>query len=297
MTRPPHTTFDDWLKAPPAYDFFVGIDSDGCVFDTMETKQRLCFHPLIIDQWKLQPIAAQVRRAAEFINLYSRWRGQNRYLNLMRVMDLLRNELPSPASATLIPACEDLRAWITSGRPLSMATLRAATDGGSRELAAVLAWSERVDRQIAQLPIAPVFAWAAESLEMIRRHSDCVVVSQTPLADLVREWSGAGLSQAVRAIAGQEIGAKEIQLQSATQGRYRRGQTLMIGDAPGDAQAALASSAMFYPILPGSEAASWERFFKEAFDRFITGRFAGAYADELARAFYERLPTEPPWNP
>ena len=29
----------------PRHEFFVGIDSDGCVFDTMEIKQKECFAP------------------------------------------------------------------------------------------------------------------------------------------------------------------------------------------------------------------------------------------------------------
>ena len=29
-------------------DFFIGIDSDGCVFDTMEVKHKECFIPNMI---------------------------------------------------------------------------------------------------------------------------------------------------------------------------------------------------------------------------------------------------------
>jgi hypothetical protein len=32
----------------PTKEFFVGIDSDGCVFDTMGIKQRECFCPWMI---------------------------------------------------------------------------------------------------------------------------------------------------------------------------------------------------------------------------------------------------------
>ena len=30
----------------PQFDFFVGIDSDGCAFDTMEIKHKECFAPM-----------------------------------------------------------------------------------------------------------------------------------------------------------------------------------------------------------------------------------------------------------
>ena len=41
----------------PKYDFFVGIDSDGCAFDTMEIKHKECFCPNIINYWGLQGVS------------------------------------------------------------------------------------------------------------------------------------------------------------------------------------------------------------------------------------------------
>ena len=41
----------------PTKEFFVGIDSDGCVFDTMGIKQRECFCPWMIAYFYLQPVA------------------------------------------------------------------------------------------------------------------------------------------------------------------------------------------------------------------------------------------------
>jgi len=64
----------------PQHSYFVGIDSDGCVFDSMEIKHKECFIPNIIKYWKLQAISKYARAAAEFVNLYSKWRGVNRFL-------------------------------------------------------------------------------------------------------------------------------------------------------------------------------------------------------------------------
>jgi len=60
------------------HDFMIGIDSDGCAFDTMEVKHKECFIPTS------SSITAglglrMAREAAEFLNLYSRWRGVNRF--------------------------------------------------------------------------------------------------------------------------------------------------------------------------------------------------------------------------
>jgi len=40
----------------------------------MEIKQKECFIPNIIKYWKLQAISKYARAAAEFVNLYSKWR-------------------------------------------------------------------------------------------------------------------------------------------------------------------------------------------------------------------------------
>jgi hypothetical protein len=53
---------------------------------------------------------------------------------------------------------------------------------------------------------------------------------------------------------------------------------------------------LFYPIVPGREAESWERFHAEAYARFIAGTFAGAYQDALIADFERALPEKAPWE-
>src|SRR5437763_4615567 len=70
-------------------DHFVGIDSDGCAFDTMEVKHKECFIPNIVKSFGLAAVSKFAREAAEFVNLYSHWRGINRFPALTRALDLL----------------------------------------------------------------------------------------------------------------------------------------------------------------------------------------------------------------
>ena len=70
----------------------------------------------------------------------------------------------------------------------------------------------------------------------------------------------------------------------------------MIGDAPGDFNAARANSALFFPINPGAEEASWKRLFDEGIERFFGGTFAGTYQQELLDEFERYLPENPPWT-
>ncbi|GAH67289.1 unnamed protein product, partial [marine sediment metagenome] len=56
----------------PKKKFFVGIDSDGCAFDTMGIKQRECFCPWLIGYFGLQPVAQAARECKEFADLFSK---------------------------------------------------------------------------------------------------------------------------------------------------------------------------------------------------------------------------------
>jgi len=132
--------------------------------------------------------------------------------------------------------------------------------------------------------------WLAE-----REHLDPAAVSAVNQA-LVREWEEHDLMCFARVIAGQELGTKKEHIHLATDKRYASDKILMIGDAPGDQSAAKGNSAHFYPINPGHEEASWERFYKEAYPKFINGTFGGKYETDLIREFEALLPSVPPWK-
>ena len=118
--------------APPRFrkthDFFVGIDSDGCAFDTMEVKHKECFIPNIVRHFGLAAVSKYAREAAEFVNLYSKWRGINRFPGLTEALDLLA-ERPEVASRGFRvpgwPACGD---WIDRETKLGNPTLRAEVE-------------------------------------------------------------------------------------------------------------------------------------------------------------------------
>jgi hypothetical protein len=100
----------------------------------------------------------------------------------------------------------------------------------------------------------------------------------------------------VSLIAGQEMGSKQEHLALAAAGRYDPDRILMVGDAPGDWKAAQAHGALFYPIDPGHEDESWQRFFEEGLPRFFAGTFAGDYMDARLAHFQTLLPDRPAWR-
>jgi phosphoglycolate phosphatase-like HAD superfamily hydrolase len=284
----------DWK---PSHDFFVGIDSDGCAFDTMEIKHKECFCPNTIKWWDLQSVSTLARQTAEYVNLYSRWRGANRWPALLKTLDLLRVRPEVQARQVDIPQADSIRAFITSDLPLSDAGLKQfMTHNSDIDLERALNWTEGVNRSICEMVHGiPPFPFVCESLVMLSQKADCVVVSATPAEALKREWEEHNVAQYMRMIAGQEMGSKKQQLALAGRGNYEHDHILMIGDAWGDLEAARAVGSLFFPILPNRAEHSWEVFFKEGIDRFFAGKFAGNYETELITEFENCLPVTSPW--
>jgi phosphoglycolate phosphatase-like HAD superfamily hydrolase len=282
----------------PNADFFVGIDSDGCAFDTMEVKHKECFIPNIIKHWDLQPVSKYAREAAEFVNLYSKWRGINRWPALMMVFDLLKERPEVIARHVNIPEAKKVREFIASGKALSDSGLKAyMADHTDPELDRAWGWTRGVNQAIADMVHGvPPFPYVRESLQKMEGKADIVVVSATPTEALIREWEEHDIARYSRLIAGQELGTKEIHLKLAAAGKYGPNKVLMIGDAPGDMKAARSINALYFPINPGHEDESWQRFYQEGLAKFFSGEFAGAYEQSLIVEFEKLLPDVPPWK-
>jgi len=290
-------TKDDLINFLPRFRTFVGIDSDGCVFDTMEIKQKDFFHLAIIRHWKLEAIEPQVRAAAEFTYLYSIYRGLNRFLGLCKTFELL-NDWPEARDKADLPNPAALRIFCDSGQPLSNATIKMEAERtGSDLLARACDWSVELNKDIDQkMPDPPAFQGAEEALKRISESSDAIVISQTQAGALLKDWYRDDLARYVSVIAGSELGSKIDHFTMAAVNRYPANAILMVGDAPGDLATAQAIGCNFFPINPGHETESWQRFMDEAYDRFLQGEYDAEYQQNLIHEFKALLPGTPPWK-
>jgi len=282
----------------PKKEFFIGIDSDGCVFDSMETKHKECFCPAFINNFGLQSVSKYAREAWDFVNLYSQDRGCNRFHAVVKALDLLRDREDVRKRGAKIPKLKKLEAWAKKETKLGNPALKAEVERtGDPELQRVYRWSldvnEAVEKIVRDVPPFPLFR---ESLKKMVKNADVIVVSQTPQEALIREWAELGIDKYVRIIAGQELGTKSEHLTLAADGKYPRNRILMIGDAPGDLKAANAVNALFFPIIPGREDESWKRFHDEGLEKFFSLQFDGAYQKSLLKEFKKSLPEKAPWQ-
>lgn len=282
----------------PEHDYLVCIDSDGCAFDTMELKHKECFIPNIVKHWDLQAVSKYARAAGEFVNLYSKWRGVNRFPALLMVFDLLDDWDEAAERGISMPDVPNLRRWVDTESKLGNPALEAyCKNTDETDMLQALKWSLAVNETVADMVygVAP-FPHVRESLEKSSAKADVLVCSATPFEALTREWEEHNIDQYVFAIAGQEQGKKAEHIAIASDGRYEKTKILMVGDAPGDMKSAKANDALYYPINPGAEAASWARFHDEALDKFFAGEYAGDYEAALIKEFDSYLPETPPWK-
>jgi len=143
----------------PQHDFFVGIDSDGCAFDAMEIKHKECFTPNTIKHWRLQAVSKYARETAEFVNLYSQWRGQNRWIALKKVFDLLAQRPEVQTRGVKVPVGDKIQAFITSGYRLAKKASRSM-----RPKTLTRNWNRASPGQPASTPLLPTWYMACRPL-------------------------------------------------------------------------------------------------------------------------------------
>jgi len=292
------STVQDLKNLQPQKEFFIGIDSDGCVFDSMEPKHKECFCPAFINNFNLQSVSKYARETWDFVNLYSQSRGCNRFHAVIKALDLLRERPEVKKRGAIIMETPVLKSWTERESKLGNPALKAELEKtNDPELRLVYQWSLDVNDAVKKIIRGvPPFVLFRESLGMMRQKADIIVVSQTPTDTLVREWAELDLDKQVRYIAGQELGTKAEHLACAAKGKYPDDKILMIGDAPGDLAAAGSVNTLFYPIVPGNEDESWKRFNHEAMEKFFSMNYKGAYQDKMIAEFNRSLPEKAPWS-
>lgn len=277
----------------PRHERLVCIDSDGCVFDTMEIKHKECFCPAMIKHWGLQPISKYARMAWEFENLYSKDRGLSRFITLYRSIELLKDWDEVKEYNFTFPDTKALGRWLQEASATNNAALATSADPVLRR---TLAWSLESNERITDMVYGiPPFPNAREAIESLSRNADIIVVSATSREALQREWEENGLLPCVSMICSQDEGSKKECI-SLVKDYYKEDNVLMIGDAPGDMRAAHDNGVLFYPIRPGDEIGSWKEFKETYMELFYEGTYRAQSEAELIRRFDDCLPVLPPWK-
>jgi len=286
-------------------DFLVAIDTDGCVTDNMNGKHMMIFQPQYMEFYQLWAIESYVREVCEYYNLFSIHRGCNRFLAIQYSLKALYERADVQevlrTKDVVLPELEPLNRYIAYCEHqkvgLGNPSLEKYLSQHPTELYfyKLLGWSEAVNRNFPFIKIPP-FENVKESLEIMSKQADVMVVSQTPYEDLVNFWEDNGLLPYIQTIAGQEMGKKGHHIETVKKAcGYQSSNILMLGDADGDLKAVKQNEGLFYPIPPGYERQAWKEF-PIYFEKFIRGQYAGAIEEKLLDKFSKVLLTTPPWQ-
>ena len=153
-----------------------------------------------------------------------------------------------------------------------------------------LSWSKAVNAAIVKLPeeLKVPYDGAKEGLAAAHSFADVAMVSSANRDAVEEEWGKFGLLEHTDIVLAQDVGSKAACIARMLQFGYDPDKVLMVGDAPGDCDAAEKNGVHYYPILVNHEKQSWEEAIAVGFDKLRSGQYA-EYGIEKKQAFLHNL--------
>ena len=131
---------------------------------------------MFIKHFNLQAVSKYAREVWEFVNLYSKPRGANRFPALVRSLQLLAERPEVQSRKVRVADTSALEEWISRESKLGNATLAAEVRNGNAGLRQVKEWSDAVNDAIEDIVKGvPPFPLFCESLEKMRQRADTVI--------------------------------------------------------------------------------------------------------------------------
>ena len=278
--------FDNFQRK---HDFLVCVDSDGCVMDTMNCKHFHCFGPCMVTQWGLEQWKDAILERWNVINLFSMTRGINRFKGLAMALGEIHSRY------TPIVGIEALQHWADTAPALSNdGVAKAASDATDAEAKLIfekaLAWSKAVNAAIVQLDesLKVPYDGAKEGLAAAHSFADVAMVSSANRDAVEEEWGKFGLLEHTDIVLAQDVGSKAACITRMLEFGYDKDKVIMIGDAPGDSDAAEKNGVHYYPILVNHEKESWEEAIAQAFPKLQEGQY-DAFGTQKKEEFLKNL--------
>lgn len=263
-------------------DFIFCVDSDGCAMDTMTYKHELFFGPIASEKYGVED-KETFQKNWENINLYSRTRGVNRFVGLVMGLESV--------GYTGIDA---LTKWVNETDSLSNQSLEAEiAKNDSEDLRIALEWSNEVNKQVKEAEgHDEAFDGALDGLKKLKELGTVYVVSSANREAVEDEWTRHGLMEYVDDLYCQDRGKKADVIAGFIQEGADASKIMMVGDSPGDLEAAEKNNTAFYPIIVGDEKTSWDTLRTEVADQFVAGNLSEADQEALNKAFWTNLDKE-----
>ena len=270
------------------HDYLVCVDSDGCVMDTVNCKHFHCFGPCMVTEWGLEEWKDEILERWNVINLFSMTRGINRFKGLAMALGEIHEKY------TPIAGIEALQHWADTAPALSNDAVAKAAEVADGEaklvLQKALSWSKAVNAAIVELDEAlkVPYVGAKEGLAAAHTFADVAMVSSANRDAVEEEWGKFGLLAHTDIVLAQDVGSKAACIAEMLKFGYDPQKVVMIGDAPGDCDAAEKNGVHYYPILINHEKESWDEAINLAFAKLRSGEYA-PYGAEKKQEFLRNL--------
>ena len=271
------------------HDYLVCIDSDGCVMDTMNCKHFHCFGPCMVTEWGLEQWKDAILERWNVINLFSMTRGINRFKGLAMALGEIDQQYKP------ITGIAALQHWADTAPALSNdAVAKAAAEATDPEARLVfekaLSWSKAVNAAIVKLDesLKVPYNGAKEGLAAAHQFADVAMVSSANRDAVEEEWGKFGLLEHTDIVLAQDVGSKAACIKEMLKFGYDPEKVVMIGDAPGDCDAAEKNGVHYYPILVNHEKESWDEAIAVAFGKLQSGTYA-PYGSDKKQEFLRNL--------
>lgn len=260
-------------------NFIFCIDSDGAVMDTMTYKHEDFFGPLAAEVFEVKDPKV-FQENWEQINLYTKTRGVNRFVGLVKALDSVGyNNI------------DDLKEWVDSTESLSNDSLKEKLKvNNSENLRKALKWSELINSSLRDNKHDDeYFEGADHALKLLKEKGTVYVVSSANESAVKDEWTRHNLIQYVDDLYCQNRGKKEDVIAEFIRNGQPSNRILMVGDSPGDLTAATLNGALFYPILVGQEKESWNHLVDSELANILDGTYLKDNQKKLIDKFWSNL--------
>jgi phosphoglycolate phosphatase-like HAD superfamily hydrolase len=243
----------------------------------------------MVTEWELEAWKEEILDRWNVINLFSMTRGINRFKGLAMALGEI-NDKYKP-----ITGVAALQHWTDTAPALSNdGVIKAAEEATDPEAKAIfqkaLAWSKAVNAAIVKLPeeLKVPYHGAKEGLAAAHGFADVAMVSSANRDAVEEEWGKFGLLEHTDIVLAQDVGSKAACIAQMLRFGYELDKVLMIGDAPGDCDAAEKNGVYYYPILVNREKESWDEACSRAFDLLRSGNYAD-YGKQRKQEFLKNL--------
>lgn len=257
------------------------IDSDGAAMDTMTYKHELFFGPIAAEKFMVTD-KETFQKNWENINLYSETRGVNRFTGLVMSLESINYDKIDIVN---------LKEWVKTTPSLSNKSLETEiTKKKTKDLKLALEWSITVNKELREAEgYDKAFENALISLEKLSKLGTVYVVSSANLEAVEDEWTRHGLIEFVEDLYCQDRGQKVDVLAKLIKDGAKPENILMVGDSPGDLEAAQKNNILFYPILVGREKESWKNLYENISQKVVHGEFTQKNQDFYINEFWNNL--------